>query len=152
MSLVRSLILFISNVAANHACRAPLALPAWARAARGGRRSTVRRLTVAAFTGCSHMAYHAGTNYHLDERQMVPSRPGANSLALGQIWRMIQTTHQNTCQNIYRHGVSQAASDCRQRYMLLSLAAAVIAAKTGEGTACKAAASSGKSLLRSFGI
>ena len=39
MSLVRSLILFISNVAANHACRAPLALPAWARAARGGRRS-----------------------------------------------------------------------------------------------------------------
>ena len=48
MSLVRSLILFISNVAANHACRAPLALPAWARAARGGRRSTV-----APFNRCS---------------------------------------------------------------------------------------------------
>ena len=32
---------------------------------------------------------------------------------------MIQTTHQNTCQNIYGHGISQAASHCRQRYVVI---------------------------------
>ena len=80
----------------------------------GGAVQPLRRLTVVAFTGCSRMAYHAGTNYHLAEQQMVRSRPGASSLALGQTWpdqhdsnhaskhlpKHLQTWHLPGCQRL----------------------------------------------------